>query len=86
MKNGSIEFSISFLEPNGNSVQNGTVQLFCYINSNSIFSETICSPMETDRLTVRRTDGLMEKRTDKKDRKNLGNICRKSGKLKLCFL
>ena len=38
MEKGRIEFSISFLELEGNSEQNGYVQQFCHINSNCVFS------------------------------------------------
>ena len=41
MEKGRIEFLISFLEPGRNSVQNGNVQLFCYINYKLVFSKTI---------------------------------------------
>ena len=41
MVKGRIEFSISFLEPGGNYVPNGNVQLLCCINSNCVFSKTI---------------------------------------------
>ena len=41
MVKGRIEFSISFLEPGGNYVLNGNVQLLCCINSNCVFSKTI---------------------------------------------
>ena len=41
MEKGQIEFLITSLEPRRNSVQNGNVQLFCYINSNYVFSKTI---------------------------------------------
>ena len=41
MDKGRIEFLKSFLEPVGNSVQDDKVQLFCYINSNCVFSKTI---------------------------------------------
>ena len=41
MVKGRIEFSISFLEPKGNYVPNGNVQLLCCINSNCVFSKTI---------------------------------------------
>ena len=41
MEKDRIDFSISFLEPQGNSVHNGNVQLFYYINSNCVLSKTI---------------------------------------------
>ena len=41
MEKGQIEFSIAFQQPGWNSVQNGNVKLFCYINSNCVFSKTI---------------------------------------------
>ena len=37
MEKGRIDFSISFLEPVGNSEQYGNVQIFVYINSNWVF-------------------------------------------------
>ena len=51
MEKGRIEFSISFLELGGKLVQKDNVQLFCYINSNCVFSNTIwrkkrCSPID----------------------------------------
>ena len=53
MEKGRIEFSISFLEPGGNSEQNCNDQIFFYINSNCVFFKTICrqksrSPMKKD--------------------------------------
>ena len=36
MVKGRIEFAISFLEPVGNYVPNGNVQLLWYINSNCV--------------------------------------------------
>ena len=41
MEKGRIEFSITSLDPGGNSEQNGNVQIFFYINSNCVFSKTI---------------------------------------------
>ena len=34
MENGGIEFFIAFLEPGGNSEQNGDVQILFYFKSN----------------------------------------------------
>ena len=36
---GRIEFSITFLEPGGNSEQNGNVRIFLYINSNCVITK-----------------------------------------------
>ena len=41
MEKGRIEFFILFLEPGGNSEQNGNVKIFFYVNSNCIFAKTI---------------------------------------------
>ena len=41
MENGRIEFSVTFQQPRWNSVQNANIQLFCYINSNCVFSKNI---------------------------------------------
>ena len=40
MEKGRIEFSKTSLEPGGNSVKNGNVQIFLFINS-TLFSKTI---------------------------------------------
>ena len=52
MEKGRIDFSISFLEPVGNSEQYGNVQIFVYINSNWVFSKSR-SPMEKGRIEFR---------------------------------
>ena len=36
MEKGPVEVSITFLEPGGNSEQNGNVQIFFYISSNYV--------------------------------------------------
>ena len=41
MEKGWIVFAISFLEPRGNSEQNGYVQILFYINSICVFSKAI---------------------------------------------
>ena len=41
MEKGCIVFAISFLEPRGNSEQNGYVQILFYINSICVFSKAI---------------------------------------------
>jgi hypothetical protein len=41
MEKGWIVFAISFLEPRGNSEQNGYVLILFYINSIRVFSEAI---------------------------------------------
>ena len=54
MTKGWINFAISFLEPRGNSDQNGDVQIFFYINSNF----TYLRPFEKNPVAHCRTDGL----------------------------
>ena len=41
MEKGRNEFSITSLEPRGNSEPNGNVQIFCSINSKCVFFKTI---------------------------------------------
>ena len=41
MDNGRNNFSITSLEPEGNSETNGNIQIFFYINSNCGVSKTI---------------------------------------------
>ena len=56
MEKDRIEFSITSLEPGGNSEPNGNVQIFFYINTICVFSKTIWrknsrSEMKKGRIT-----------------------------------